>query len=127
MERETATGNNDAIPSTKSTEIPSEKLHSSSQPDTSISIPSGPALEAGVEYGVDAYIRNALDPTLVDTSSAQNNFGFDSFAFDLGASDWDQFLNASASCNLDAGIGEFNSLDPFAGFDIPFWFEDEDH
>lgn len=43
--------------------------------------------------------------------------------FDLGNTEWDVFMQASGNAGLDPTLytGDAMSMDPCAGFDIPFW------
>jgi hypothetical protein len=58
-------------------------------------------------------------------STAANNLGHDASDISAQENSWDVFMGADAA---EYGVpGDINSLDPFSGFDIPFWFEQDQH
>ena len=63
-----------------------------------------------------------VDPFAMAGSTTLNNLGYNVSASSVQEYSWDVFMGANA------GIpGDPNSLDPFSGFDIPFWFEQDQH
>jgi hypothetical protein len=41
--------------------------------------------------------------------------------FDFGNSEWIDFMQASDTCDSSIPLPQANSVDPYIGFDIPFW------
>ncbi|CAO2655831.1 Nn.00g046340.m01.CDS01 [Neocucurbitaria sp. VM-36] len=91
-------------------------------------------IEAPIARPVTGRIEENMSPIIGPTSApgfdltfdnrAQNDLHRDPILFDLGDYDWNKAMDASASVgqnNID------NSIDPFSGFDIPFWFEQGQH
>jgi hypothetical protein len=58
-------------------------------------------------------------------SAATSNLHYDTTVFDVQDNDWDAFMGAINAS--DGMLGDANGLDPFSGFDIPFWFEQDQH
>ncbi|KAJ4371457.1 hypothetical protein N0V83_004674 [Neocucurbitaria cava] len=74
---------------------------------------TGPTFDSGINLNGDP--------------GTQNNLQHDPVLFDLGNYDWNYPTNVSGSVGQNGVFGEDHSLDPFSGFDIPFWFEQEQH
>jgi hypothetical protein len=69
--------------------------------------------------------RPYADRLGIADSTVANNLGYDASAISAQRNSWDVFMGANAA---EYGIpGDSNSLDPFSGFDIPFWFEQDQH
>jgi hypothetical protein len=56
-----------------------------------------------------------------------SNLDYNPSQFTFPNEDWNDFIVSNGPYGQDAMFGEHNSLDPFSGFDIPFWFEEEQH
>lgn len=69
-------------------------------------------------------LRPEVNPSPSVNMNLQSSLGQDP-VLDLGGNDWNTFMNATTSIGPDNMLGEQNALDPFSGFDIPFWFEQE--
>jgi hypothetical protein len=56
-----------------------------------------------------------------------NNIDYNPMNFTFPNEDWSDFIASNGPFVQDAISAEQNSLDPFFGFDIPFWFEEEQY
>jgi hypothetical protein len=59
--------------------------------------------------------------------SITNNLGYSSVHLTSPNEDWDDFIAGHGPYVQHTTLGEHNNQDPFLGFDIPFWFEEENH
>jgi hypothetical protein len=41
--------------------------------------------------------------------------------FDLGGTEWSNFIQANETLGLDVSLPQGDGIDPYIGFDIPFW------
>ncbi|KAH7383336.1 fungal-specific transcription factor domain-containing protein [Pyrenochaeta sp. MPI-SDFR-AT-0127] len=79
------------------------------------------ASSTGIGYTSD------FNPYPTVDSNAHDNLDHETLAFGLGNSNWNNFMNANGSLAQNTAHGDHNNPDPFSGFDIPFWFEQEQH
>lgn len=42
--------------------------------------------------------------------------------FDFGSSEWSDFIQANEALESSAPLPQAEGMDPYIGFDIPFWF-----
>jgi hypothetical protein len=61
------------------------------------------------------------------TYSATNNFESDLSNLHTSNQEWDYFTASNQPFSHAAMLGGHGNLDPFSGFDIPFWFEQDQH
>ena len=76
-------------------------------------------------FNTGIWLRPYADHFGVAASTTNNDMTYDASALTGLENSWDAFMGAG-----DPGfgtLGDPNSLDPFSGFDIPFWFEQNQH
>lgn len=57
-----------------------------------------------------------------DVGSAMPHQAMNTPVFDFGNSEWTDFMQASDTFDSSMPIPQADSMDPYIGFDIPFWF-----
>lgn len=77
-----------------------------------------PNSDIGQAAGADQQSENAqpLDNTL---SLPHQSISTPIFGF--GSSEWNEFIQAHENLDLSAQLPQANGMDPYIGFDIPFW------
>jgi len=56
-----------------------------------------------------------------DTVSSAANNTSNAPLFDFGSSEWSEFLQANNTLDASAPLPQADGMDPYIGFDIPFW------
>lgn len=59
--------------------------------------------------------------SLSNTSSAIPYESTNTPVFDFGSSEWSDFIQANETLDASAPLPQEGSMDPYIGFDIPFW------
>lgn len=61
------------------------------------------------------------NPQPYDDASFAQNYNTNAPVFDFGSSEWSDILQANDDLDTDASLPQGGGMDPYIGFDIPFW------
>lgn len=127
----------DVIPSSYSHNQSHHDIHGAVSEATTYT--SRPNLRTGsvADYGIPGMESSHSQPVAEPVSAAENVSSWQQQSeavdvhrntqFDHDSMTFSNILQGSQPFDQSFGTGSLDALDPFSGFDIPFWFEQDQH
>lgn len=109
--------NNEPNPSSSSMGLPEEHVDSHATQSAARGMPSYNSTSTQAS-GAPQQAQN-LQPYDTVPLAASNNSNPP--VFDFGSSEWSDFLQANDTLDASASLPQVDDMDPYIGFDIPFW------
>ncbi|KAJ8118776.1 hypothetical protein OPT61_g319 [Boeremia exigua] len=106
---------------------PSGSTSSMGLPQEHVDSSAAPSAAGGLTSSTDALTQTSSAPQLIENLQATDNATFvpnnsvNAPVFDFGSSEWSDFLQANETLDASAPLPQVDGLDPYIGFDIPFW------
>ena len=115
---------------TQASEAPAEHIHTTSSTGLPQDHASSHSMQTGT--GESNAPSNSMSQAANANPLAENAQTFNSGpsvpyqnintpVFDFGSSEWSDFIQASETFDSSASLPQADSMDPYIGFDIPFW------
>jgi hypothetical protein len=98
-----------------STGLPQEAIASNDTQTAAIA----PTVSSNTNHQAEGALHSAGNAQPLD--APLNNNTINAPVFDFGTSEWSDFLQANNSLAPNTQLPSLDSIDPYIGFDIPFW------